>query len=366
MILADPLVVYRVTVHRRGSVAYRMDKPMTRGVSMKKIVVLLMVLLLMGGIAFSQASQEKAKDQPVKIGFLVKMAENSWFQDEWKFAQMAADEYGFELIKISTPDGEKVLSAIDNLAAQKAQGFIICTPDVKLGPSIKMKADQNGLKVMSVDDRFVGPDGKPMENVHHMGISAYQIGRQVGETIMLEARKRGWDLNKTGVACLTYDTLPTSKERTDGATDKIIEMGFPKERVYKGPTKTDSTMEGGFDATNILVAAHPDVNYWFVYSLCDDTTIGGVRALEGNGIKSENIIGVGINGNELAISELEKPVTGFHATVLLAAKRHGYETAENMYKWIAQGIEPPLLIETSGVVMYRDNYKDVLVEMGLR
>ncbi len=331
---------------------------------MKKIIVSMMVLLLLSTAVFAQGETEA--DQPVKIGFLVKLAENSWFQDEWKFAQMAADEYGFELIKISTPDGEKVLSAIDNLAAKNAQGFIICTPDVKLGPSIKMKADQNGLKVMSVDDRFIGSDGKPMENVHHMGISAYQIGRQTGETIMLEAQRRGWDLSKTGAACLTYDTLPTSKERTDGATDQIVEMGFPAANVFKGATKTDSTMEGGFDATNILVAAHPEVQNWFVYSLCDDTTIGGVRALEGNGIDSENIIGVGINGNELAISELEKETTGFHATVLLAAKRHGYETAVNMYKWIAEGIEPPLLIETTGVVMNSENYQDVLVEMGLR
>ena len=104
--LAEPLVAYRATRYKKdGSVVYRMNKPMTRGVSMKKIVVLLMVLLLVGGIAFSQASQEKAKDQPVKIGFLVKMAENSWFQDEWKFAQMAADS-GFELIK-SAPRMER-------------------------------------------------------------------------------------------------------------------------------------------------------------------------------------------------------------------------------------------------------------------
>ena len=72
---------------------------------------------------------------------------------------------------------------------------------------------------------------------------------------MLEAQ-RGWDLSKTGVACLTYDTLPTSKERTDGATDKIAD-GLPERARLQGPTKTDSTMEGGFDATNTL-AAHPD------------------------------------------------------------------------------------------------------------
>ncbi len=191
---------------------------------------------------------------------------------------MAADDYGFELIKISTPDGEKVLSAIDNLAAQNAQGFIICTPDVKLGPSIVMKADQNDLKVMSVDDQFIGSDGKPMADVPHMGISAYKIGQQVGEALMTEATARGWDMSTTGAVCLTYDTLPTSKERTDGASDQIKQMGFPAANIFAAPTKTDSTVEGGFDAANIVVAAHPGIENWLVYSLCDDTTIGGVRA----------------------------------------------------------------------------------------
>lgn len=302
----------------------------------------------------------------VKIGFLVKMPENPWFQDEWKFATMAAEEYGFTLVKIGTPDGEKVLTAIDNLSAQNAQGFIICTPDVKLGPSIKMKADQYKIKVMSVDDRFIGFDGKPMEDVPHMGISAYEIGKQVGKACMDEAKIRAWDLNSTGAACLTFDELPTSKERTDGASDMLISMGFPAKNIFNAPTKTSSNIEAGFDTTNILVAAHPEVKNWFVYSLCDDTTIGGVRALEGNGIKAENIIGVGINGCAIAIAEFQKKeMTGFVASVLLAAKRHGYETAVNMYKWIKDGVEPPKVVSTAGVLMDRTNYQQVLKEMGL-
>ena len=58
---------------------------------------------------------------------LVKMPEELWFQNEWKYAQRCADKYGFELIKIGTPDGEKVLSAIDNLtkgsSGQALQNF---------------------------------------------------------------------------------------------------------------------------------------------------------------------------------------------------------------------------------------------------
>src|ERR1700760_257133 len=121
-------------------------------------------------VAFT-APVVQAADQ-VKIGFVVKQPEEPWFQDEWKFADMAAKEKGFTLVKIGAEDGEKVQSAIDNLGAQGAQGFIICTPDVKLGPGIVAKAAANQLKMMTVDDRLVGADGKALEDVPHMGISA--------------------------------------------------------------------------------------------------------------------------------------------------------------------------------------------------
>src|SRR6201991_5070283 len=149
----------------------------------------------------------------VKIGFLVKQPEEPWFQDEWKFAEMAAKEKGFTLVKIGAPSGEKVMSAIDNLAAQKAQGFIICTPDVKLGPGIVAKAKADKLKMMTVDDRLVDGSGKPIESVPHMGISAYNIGKQVGEGIAEEVKKRGWDLKETGAIKVTYEQLPTAHDR---------------------------------------------------------------------------------------------------------------------------------------------------------
>src|SRR6202012_409270 len=149
----------------------------------------------------------------VKIGFLVKQPEEPWFQDEWKFAEIAAKEKGFTLVKIAAPSGEKVMSAIDNLSAQKAQGFVICTPDVKLGPGIVAKAKADNLKMMTVDDRLVDGSGKPIESVPHMGISATKIGEQVGMAIAEEVKKRGWDLKETGAIKVTYEQLPTAQDR---------------------------------------------------------------------------------------------------------------------------------------------------------
>src|SRR5262245_15230284 len=133
-----------------------------------------------------------AKGGAVKIGFLVKQPEEPWFQLEWKFADQAAKDLGFNLVKIGATDGEKALAAIDNLAAGGAQGFVICTPDTKLGPAIAKKAKDAGLKLISVDDQFVSRDGQPMKEVHYLGISARKIGESVGQVLAAEFNKRRW------------------------------------------------------------------------------------------------------------------------------------------------------------------------------
>ncbi|MEX5495592.1 substrate-binding domain-containing protein, partial [Pseudomonas asgharzadehiana] len=103
----------------------------------------------LGALALAMAFSGVVSAEEVKIGFLVKQAEEPWFQTEWAFAEKAAQDKGFKLIKIAVPDGEKTLSAIDSLAANGAKGFVICPPDVSLGPAIVAKAKLNDMKVIA-------------------------------------------------------------------------------------------------------------------------------------------------------------------------------------------------------------------------
>lgn len=302
---------------------------------------------------------------PVKIGFLVKQPEEPWFQDEWKFAEVAAKDKGFTLVKIGAPSGEKVMSAIDNLAAQGAQGFVICTPDVKLGPGIVAKAKADHLKMMTVDDRLVDGSGKPLEAVPHMGISAYNIGKQVGDGIAAEIKRRGWDMKDVGAIEITYEQLPTAHDRDQGATDALLAAGFPKANIVAAPqAKTDT--ENAFNAANIALTKNPQFKHWIAYGLNDEAVLGAVRAAEGRGFKADNMIGVGIGGSDSALNEFKKPSpTGFFGTVIISPKRHGEETADLMYTWITQGKAPPPLTLTSGMLATRDNVADVRAKMGL-
>jgi L-arabinose transport system substrate-binding protein len=311
------------------------------------------------------ASTAPSGGEKVKIGYLVKQPEEPWFQTEWAFAQKAADENGFELLKIGTPDGEKTLSAIDNLAANQAKGFVICTPDVKLGPGIVAKAKADGLKMMTVDDRLVDGAGKPIASVPHMGISAYNIGKQVGDGLAAEIKKRGWDMKDVGAIDVTYEQLPTAHDRTSGATDALLAAGFPKANVIAAPqAKTDT--ENAFNAANIALTKNPQFKHWVAYALNDEGVLGAVRAAEGRGFKADNMIGIGIGGSDSALNEFKKPnPTGFFGTVIISPKRHGEETSALMYDWITQGKAPPPLTLTTGMLATRENVGEVREKMGL-
>jgi L-arabinose transport system substrate-binding protein len=300
----------------------------------------------------------------VKIGFLVKQPDEPWFQTEWAFAQKAADENGFELLKIGVPDGEKVLSAIDNLAANGAKGFVICTPDVRLGPAILAKARANNLKIITVDDQFVGADGKLMADVHHLGVAARDVGHVSGESLLVEFKNRNWPVEQTAACIITFDELDTARQRTEGIIERLIAGGFPKERIFKAPQKT-TDIPGSFDAANVLLTQHGDVKYWLVAGMNDTATLGAVRAMEGRGFTEDNAIGVGINGTD-CIDEFKKSTpTPFFGSVLMEANVHGRDTTLAMHKWITQNVEPPKTRFTGGVLITRSDFEQKLKEHGM-
>ena len=303
--------------------------------------------------------------EEVKIGFLVKQAEEPWFQTEWAFAEKAGKEHGFTVIKIAVPDGEKTLSAIDSLAANGAKGFVICPPDVSLGPAIVAKAKANGLKVMAVDDRFVDAKGNFMEDVPYLGMAAFEVGQKQGAAMAAEAKKRGWDWKDTYAVINTFNELDTGKKRTDGSVKSLEEAGIPKEHILFTAAKT-LDVPGSMDATNSALVKLPSgAKNLIIGGMNDNTVLGGVRATESAGFKAANVIGIGINGTD-AIGELKKPNSGFFGSMLPSPHIEGYNTALMMYEWVTKGTEPAKYTAMDEVTLItRDNFKEELTKIGL-
>ncbi|WP_421850906.1 arabinose ABC transporter substrate-binding protein [Marinomonas sp.] len=328
---------------------------------LKTVVLATGVSMLMGGMVSSASAAEK-----IKIGYIVKQPEASWFQDEWKFADKAAAEAGFEVVKIGASDGEQLMAAIGNLSAQGAEGFVVCTPDVNLGPAIVARSKAAGLKVMTVDDRLIDSDGKPIDSVPHMGISARKIGNDVGKAIAAEVKARGWNMAQVGALRISYDQLPTAVDRVDGAIESLKSAGFPAKMIFDAPQiRTDT--EAALNVSTYVINQHPAIKHWVAFGLNDEAVLGAVRAAESVGIASADFIGVGIGGADSAINEFEKPdATGFFGTVVISPLRHGYETTMNMYNWVAKDKTPPMLTFTSGSLATRADYKQVLASLGIK
>lgn len=321
-------------------------------------------ILTVTGLNSNPAYSSSAEQ--IKLGFLVKQPEEPWFQTEWAFADKAAKDLGnVQIIKIAVPDGEKTLNAIDNLAANGAKGFVICTPDPKLGPAIMAKARAYDLKVIAVDDQFLNAAGEPMTNVPLIMMAASEIGQRQGEELYKEMQNRKWDVKDTAVLAITADELDTARRRTEGSIGALVKAGFPKEKIYKSPTKSND-IPGALDAANSMLVQHPEVKNWLIVGMNDNTVLGGVRATEGQGFKPENVVAIGINGVD-AVNELSKPkATGFLGSLLPSPDIHGYRSVELLTKWIRDGVEPEKYIAVQDVVfLKRDNFKEELSKKGL-
>ena len=322
-------------------------------------------LFAAAGLAWLGSAVPLHAEAPVKIGFLVKMPEQAWFINEQKAAAEAGKKEGFTVVDIGTPDGEKVLAAIDNLGAQGAQGFVICPPDVRLGPAIRARARQYNMKFVTVDDQLVDGTGKPLAGVPHLGMSASRIGNQVGQAIADEMKRRGWKPDDVGALRITNDQLPTAKQRTDGATQTLLASGFRRDRIFDAPQRTTDD-EGGFNAASPVLARHPDIKKWVIYALNEETVLGAVRATEQLRIPGTEVIGVGINGAGEAFAEFQKKQpTGFYGTIAVSSPNHGRQSAHNLVNWIRTGQEPPADTQTAGTLMTRDNWQAVRAELGI-
>ena len=325
----------------------------------------LVQLSSLGALAAATGFRGAQAAERIKIGFIVKMPEQAWFINEQHAATEAGQKMDFIVVNLAGSDGTAVMSAIDNLSAQGAKGFVICPPDVRLGPAIYARATSANMKVVSVDDQFVTPDGKPMPQVPHLGMSGYKIGQQVGGAISDEMKKRGWKPEEVAACRITSNELPTARERVAGATDTLVKNGFLKANIFDAPQRSTDT-EGANTAASPVFARHGTFKKWIIYALNEESVLGGVRAGEQFHFGADDMIGIGINGTGAAFAEFSKPQpTGFYGTIAVSSALHGRQSAINLVDWIRDNKQPPANTQTTGTLMTRANWQQVKAQLGV-
>lgn len=300
----------------------------------------------------------------IKIGFITNNVADAWVQTELRCAKAAAHKYGIDLIVKDTPTGAQVVSAIDDLETAGAQGIVVDTPDVKLGPEIVNKSESKNLKLCTVDDQLIGANGEIMDDIPFIGASNAEAGRAVGEALYSELIKRKWDPDETGAIIITFNRLPSAVERTNAIIQALEDSGFPREMVFAVGGKNITLEEGG-EAARKVIKAHPNISRWIVSSINDKCVMGAIREFEQMKLGPKNVIGIGIGGRSCAWEFKKKKPTGFFASYFVSPRRQGFESVESIYKWIKDGSEPQIETGVQGIMINRSNYKRILTREGL-
>lgn len=290
---------------------------------------------------------------------------DSWFQVETKFAKEKADELGAVLLVQEAKSGEEVQKVIDTMATQGVKGIIICSPEVQLGEAIKLQCEDKGLKLMSVDDRLEGTDGKPLDSVPHLGISATNIGKMVGETMVAEMKARGWNPAEVAAVAVLKEDLQTARDRVNGAKDALLAGGLAETSFHIAPWGGAVDIASAADTAKAVITRNATIKHWLCLSSNDDGVVGAVRALEERGVKPADIIGVGINGKLAAQEFKNTKESGVFASVMLKPSVHGGQTVEMMVAWLKDGKQPEALTLTDGSVINRLNYETEIVKEGI-
>lgn len=198
-------------------------------------------------------------------------------------------------------DSDRTLTELRSAIASGARGIAITVPDQKLGPAVVKIAEQAGVPLVATNDTIEDQDGRP---VPFIGFDNARMGELVGADAARRLNEAGWveDGRSVGVLSVEVQTLSVCQDRTDAATEQMLENvdGLDRSDIFHVPY--DGSSDAALRAVPGVITAHPDVDHWVVYACSDDGVTGALRALSQADVSTDDIIGVGL-GAYLACPE---------------------------------------------------------------
>jgi len=310
----------------------------------------------------STAQDSEKSDKELNLVLMVKRADEPWFQNEAKGFEDKCAELGVRgTIMDNKMDPNTYLTNLDSAISQKVDGMAVVTPDQGMSETTVQKAKEANIPLVAVDDTLIDASGNSI--APYVGLENYEIGYQVGEWLAQQVSGEGWMKDssvKVAVAAMTFDEVEGIKLRTDGSKKAILEKldGITEDMIFEMNYKNTDAV-GSQEAMQSLLTQHPEITNWIIYAGNDEGVVGAVRALEQVG-KDQTSIGCGL-GAGLAQGEFEKEnETAFKASAYISSYNHGVLAAEALYNKIINNEKIPENTNSKGVIVTRDNYKEVM------
>ena len=163
-------------------------------------------------------------------------------------------------------------------------------------PGHRQGRQDPGVVLIATDDGIKDETGEP---VPFVGFDGKDMGKKVGEAAAKLLTDSGWlkdSAKKVGVLSVEVPTLSVCVDRTDNEKAAIKAAGVTDAQIFTVPY-TGETLSSQ-NAAGPIITAHPDVTNWVVFSCNDEGVLGTLNALATAGVKTDNVIGVGLGAYE--------------------------------------------------------------------
>jgi L-arabinose transport system substrate-binding protein len=206
---------------------------------------------------------------------------------------------------------ETQLTQIDAAIVQKIDGAFLWVVDEGQAPAAVSKFDSAGIPVFG--ETFSLKDSAGNNIAPYVELDAQAVGANSGNWIVQNWESTGVDLSNwasVGVIENSSSQYSNNVDRINGFTNALKE-GFPNLRasnIYQADcaaeTATTDTTEASYKQVSAVLAGHPEISAWLIFSSADNYGTGAARAVEAAGVEKKTILVSA--GGELAHGEWDK------------------------------------------------------------
>lgn len=300
--------------------------------------------------------------QGIKLGYINKLGDLSWFVAEVQGAKDKAKALGVNLlVQDVQSDANLTITAMDTMIADGVQGIAIVVPDTGLGPTVIDKARKAGIPLIAVDDDIKDKDGK---FAPYVGLDGTALGQRVGTELGKQWRTRKWNPADTRILSFEIAGTQTCMDRTRGAeaTFRRAVPNFPQSQIIRLPY--DGGLVSALDAAAPALTANANAKNWIIWSCNDNGVLGGVRATENAGIEAANVMGYGIDGSMACDAFKSGKPTGFEGTLRLESYDHGASAINLLFNNITKKQAIPARTISTPVFINKANFAGLRSKLG--
>jgi L-arabinose transport system substrate-binding protein len=255
------------------------------------------------------------------------------------------------------------VSLVNDAISAGAKGIAITVPDQTIGPAISKAAKDAGVVLIATDDGIKDADGNP---VPFVGFDGKDMGKKVGEAASKLLTDSGWlkdTAKKVGVLSVEVQTLSVCNDRTDNEKAAVKAAGVKDSNIFSVPY-TGETLSAQ-DAAGPVITAHPDITNWVVFGCNDEGTLGALNALATAGVKTDNVIGVGLGAYEACKPWAAGQPSGFKAALFISGLDVGKTAATVLFDAVLKGVKPPANTYAPTSIVDPKNFKTIMDKVSL-